>query len=867
MFDPSGLNVFTLPKNAVSTGLSCVIAGILGALVMRHSSVMLRWTRAHIVGLAFALTYTLAALLALDHRVALFGTSDRSLGLLTVLDGVFLFFALLALVRTPRDVRLLGATLGASVLVVVLYEVVQAVGVDPIRWGNATPDNLFATFGNRGAMAQALGTLAVAFAGAAIGAFPAQGRIARIALIIAAVSLAGALLSGSRAALFGMAAGAVFVLAVRLLRAPPRLRVYGATAAVAAALALGVVASFTPTGQRVGAFLRDPGSIGTSGFATSDPSVAARVDLYRVAIQMWRERPLLGVGPDNYAVAFPAYRTEVSNQVHDFAVSQTSTHSWLLKILTDAGLLGLLSFLALVGLALAGAVRGRGSYWRLAAGGGITAFLVTGAVSIDHVATSWLPWLGFGLVFAPVQDASLAVARSRRGTRWTVSEGARVAAVAAGVLAAVLVSGSPLEANRHAAVARAALTADRDISTAVGAGRRATSLDPGRAEYWHLLGTAELRAGRSPQAIDALERAVEIAPFQVGYWADLARAYVVESGRGNADALGRAADAARRAAEVDPNNAISHFTKALILLYQDDPAGSVAAFEHGMKLGRAPEGWMYEVAGRAYLQLGRPADAARAAESGMSRGNLTGLRLVLFEALAVQGERTRAARGLLELLAATPEDPRARALQAKIVEPDADRLVIAETFERAPAWVVDGGGGVGRVRNGVLTAASSPWSTALETGAATNVRVSAQFRATARPQPHRPDPAFEIGRRIDASNSFSVAQTVLAGETRLLLLQAGEPARVGGESYMTIKRDDWYWLEVAFVGRSVTVMVYHSGSEPVAKGRATLKGIFEAELPASLERAPLFIASSFDPPVQIGGVTRRPGGLYVERLD
>lgn len=49
----------------------------------------------------------------------------------------------------------------------------------------------------------------------------------------------------------------------------------------------------------------------------ADLSVAGRFDLYRAAVEIWRERPILGVGPDNYAVAYPKHRSPEASRLHD----------------------------------------------------------------------------------------------------------------------------------------------------------------------------------------------------------------------------------------------------------------------------------------------------------------------------------------------------------------------------------------------------------------------------------------------------------------------------------------------------------------------------------------------------------------------
>jgi hypothetical protein len=76
------------------------------------------------------------------------------------------------------------------------------------------------------------------------------------------------------------------------------------------------------------------------------PGPPGRRQLWGVALSMWRERPLLGIGPDVFR---HRYGARLGLSVFD---DRVHTNNLYLELLTGAGVVGLLSFLALVGLGL-----------------------------------------------------------------------------------------------------------------------------------------------------------------------------------------------------------------------------------------------------------------------------------------------------------------------------------------------------------------------------------------------------------------------------------------------------------------------------------------------------------------------------------
>jgi hypothetical protein len=73
-----------------------------------------------------------------------------------------------------------------------------------------------------------------------------------------------------------------------------------------------------------------------------------RAIMWKGAIQMWLDNPVLGAGPGSYRVLFPLYRSP-DYFLHRINNVTQYSHNWALDILAEVGLLGLLSYLAYLG--------------------------------------------------------------------------------------------------------------------------------------------------------------------------------------------------------------------------------------------------------------------------------------------------------------------------------------------------------------------------------------------------------------------------------------------------------------------------------------------------------------------------------------
>ncbi|HXB74548.1 MAG TPA: O-antigen ligase family protein [Candidatus Acidoferrales bacterium] len=321
--------------------------------------------RSKLMGLVMLTIASLALSTALSPHPALsfYGTRWRQYGALT--QSAVVIFAWALYTQTHRAGMILRAVSAAGALTAV-YGIAQYLGWDPILpaaryhvgegiWTIVRPPS---TLGYVSYFATWL--LFVVFLSLAL-----PGRLAKTCTAIALIAM---LLTGTRAAYLGLAAGAGVWLFWRGLRLPRR-ALWRAAIFAGAALLAAFVFYISPAGQ----LLRSR----TRWFA-EDPWGGARPLLWRDSLRMGFARPLAGHGPETFTAAFPHYESVALARAYpDFA--HESPHNIFLDAFVAQGIAGFFLLAAWCALGFAAAWEIRGQHPDLAAG--LAAALAAGTVS------------------------------------------------------------------------------------------------------------------------------------------------------------------------------------------------------------------------------------------------------------------------------------------------------------------------------------------------------------------------------------------------------------------------------------------------------------------------------------------------------
>jgi O-antigen ligase len=416
------------------------------------------------------------------------------------------------------------------------------------------------TFGNRNIAAEAV-ALSIPFGLAALGLHVgAERRRARAVLAaLLLVQLVYLAATRARGAWIGAGAGVVVFALVRRPALPRAL--WLAAIPVGAALLLVVLlpGRWIPRDANDVKRFASGSSVVLDAVDPRSPVIRTRVGLWRRTLAMWREHPMAGVGPGNFAVLFPlrAEPGATADGVMSATMVPRRPHDEPLERLAETGVIGGLAFVALFAAALRAGWR-----WRraprdgggdvdtaAAAAGTVTAALGCGltAFPLAMPATALLAAVALGLLAGLGPDAGAAspVPGEPRG---------RPAFAAAALVAVALTAGAGWLATRALATSywlgRAeALLSRRDANPVAALPLLA------RADHW--AGTADrfpvalrtaqaaMRLDLGAQALRAADRALAIEPHSPHAWAERAAAQLAAPARNPAGALTDAEHALR----------------------------------------------------------------------------------------------------------------------------------------------------------------------------------------------------------------------------------------------------------------------------------------------------------------------------------
>jgi O-antigen ligase len=294
------------------------------------------------------------------------------------------------------------------------------------------------------------------------------------------------------------------------------------------------------------------------------------------------DAPLAGHGPGSFARVYPAHRPPEYFDRPKCARVTDHAHNEFLEIAVETGALGVLAFLALLGVTALAArraiARGDGSLRPVAVGVtmGWGVLVLQNLVDIN--------------LFMPPNDALFwlmtgwLLCASRAGSDNTTAErtfawhpAARLAAGAAGLL--VLAVGVIQEARanwffREGAVARTA----GDERRALDCFTRVVHMDPERMEAWRQAGLAAHRLGDLDAAVAAFRRAHALMPDYADLNGELGALLAMKR-----DFAG-AAQLLTRATRLFPRDPANFVKLALVRLSLNEPEAARRAFEEAKQL-------------------------------------------------------------------------------------------------------------------------------------------------------------------------------------------------------------------------------------------------------------------------------------------
>jgi O-antigen ligase len=539
-----------------------------------------RWGRAFLaISAATAVWIVLCALTSTDPRLAFYGSSWRALGAITWCSIlVFGIIAAGALLQTPRLIQNVSRAAAVSGIVGAGYGILQYFGIDPLlpRAAYHAGEGAFQIVRPPGTLGHAdyfsLWLVAVFFLAIPLAQDEKHlwqwlGYAAQAASAIAIV------LSGTRASLIGLIAGAI-ALAVMLR---PRIGLKH-LAAFMLPVVLGVVFFISPAGAPLRARVH---------WSLDEPAGGARLLLWRDSLRMAAARPTFGFGPEQYSSEFPRFESlQLARQYPDWY--HESPHNALLDAATSTGLVGFALTLALFALGFVAAWSARRV--RPIPSAAVVAGLLAQFVNLQFIsltlsgAVFLLLFIALGVSLAPSRTAEPAALH-----RWIVIPAGAAAMVfalyATRLLACDILLG---QFDREIAQGRPAAA----VSSYQNARRWSPSGAAGDLYCSRRLLSIALRSPHFEQRLDVLHNAILAAANAVrtgddrqNAWYNLAIVSATESDDRNVERC------LREASAISPNWFKPHWTLARLLAMEGRHAEARAQARTALALdaGHHPE--------------------------------------------------------------------------------------------------------------------------------------------------------------------------------------------------------------------------------------------------------------------------------------
>ncbi len=354
LIDPTTTEIENLPRLVLIVVAAVAIVGVWAV-----DAVWSGWRPRRLVNgfqwvlLAIVVWFGVTTLTSAEPRQSLLGRFGSYEGLILIAALAVLTSAL-AESFTFEALPALFRVVVASTVPVIVYGLIQIYGFDVdkhahwdfIQWAHPY-HNVFATFGNPNHLG---GYIAIVLPLGVVTAVLARHIWERVALWawVAVVVLVLLLQTAARGAWLGVFVGGL-ILGAGLL---PRIRASARTVALVIAGGLAVAVVLLAAGSR---FL---GAKAAALFRFgSGSSVSQRYGYWSAAIHSAAHHPLVGTGPDTFAVTYTRYQDAALAKTLGSGLFVNGAHNIFFSWLSNEGVPGLLLLIALVALAIASGVR------------------------------------------------------------------------------------------------------------------------------------------------------------------------------------------------------------------------------------------------------------------------------------------------------------------------------------------------------------------------------------------------------------------------------------------------------------------------------------------------------------------------------
>ncbi|MEK7643941.1 MAG: O-antigen ligase family protein [Patescibacteria group bacterium] len=334
---------FIVPKILIFRSLTLLmLGGFLLLFIINREKYRFRLTGVNTAVIVFFISFSLSSFVGVDWYKSFWDNHERMLGLFTMAHFVIYYFVVSAVARDWSDWRLfLKIFLGAGAVVMILGFMQKA---DPQFLLNQGSGRVSATLGN-GIYYSGYG-LFLFFIGLLL-FFKEKTPLWRLYAAIGAIlGFIGIFVGGTRGTIMGLLVSLPVTIVCYLLafskHKKTKIILWIVTALILILCGLGIVFRKSEFVSRVPGVNRFLGTDFTGG-----DTGGTRFNAWRIAVSGWKERPILGWGPNNYYYTFNKYYEPKFLENGWGETWFDNAHSAVFNTLAVQGLLGLIAYIGL----------------------------------------------------------------------------------------------------------------------------------------------------------------------------------------------------------------------------------------------------------------------------------------------------------------------------------------------------------------------------------------------------------------------------------------------------------------------------------------------------------------------------------------
>lgn len=332
-FSSSTIFPFIILKATVSH-LAILALGVMAAVSLWQSK---KAPSLNVLGLAliaYLIVQLAASVQGVNPERSFFSTFERSQGIVSLVGWLLLAFSVSSLFESERSWRQLFQGLVVAACIIAVVALLFVVGAYDAPFLLRDFGRLAFTVGNSAIFGNYLGVLAsLAFGLLLLDFRRVSTKFSSLQACQLGLLLFCLLATGSRSGILAFVSCAgLLVLLAPLPRKEKALVVLGVSS----------LALFAAV------FFWDIVSARISATSFSSDSIGYRIEAWKIGWAAFQAKPILGFGPENFIQVFGQYSqiNQISNETFDTA------HNHLVALLVGSGVLGLLSYMVVVGLAL-----------------------------------------------------------------------------------------------------------------------------------------------------------------------------------------------------------------------------------------------------------------------------------------------------------------------------------------------------------------------------------------------------------------------------------------------------------------------------------------------------------------------------------